>query len=111
MGAHNECRCRWERRWAQRAAAAAGSTSGDAAAAAVRCRSADRACPYEGPARSGEVEAATAGQARTVDVANVDLHRGLVLGLDQTVGGGALPRDVKVDVDALSVVHASGRHD
>ena len=25
----------------------------------------------------------------TVDVANVDLHRGLVLGLDQTVGRGA----------------------
>merc|ERR1740138_1322980 len=44
-----------------------------------------------------------------VDVGNVNLHSRLVVGHDQTVGGGALPGDVQVDVDALGVDH-TGRH-
>ena len=40
-----------------------------------------------------------------VNVAEVDLDRGLVLGADQAVWGGALARDVQVDNFALIVLH------
>ena len=42
-----------------------------------------------GRAQAHKAGAAFARERRTVDVANVDLHAGLVLGLNQTVGRGA----------------------
>jgi len=40
-----------------------------------------------------------------VDVANVDLNRAVVLGLNETVGGRALARDVKIHLLAGEVFH------
>eukprot|EP00929_Paragymnodinium_shiwhaense_P057960 TRINITY_DN29035_c0_g1_i1.p2 TRINITY_DN29035_c0_g1~~TRINITY_DN29035_c0_g1_i1.p2 ORF type:complete len:120 (-),score=6.19 TRINITY_DN29035_c0_g1_i1:12-371(-) len=40
-----------------------------------------------------------------IDVTDVDLHRRMVLGRDEAVGPRALAREVKVNVDALVVLH------
>eukprot|EP00270_Netrium_digitus_P020388 TRINITY_DN83_c0_g1_i1.p1 TRINITY_DN83_c0_g1~~TRINITY_DN83_c0_g1_i1.p1 ORF type:complete len:108 (-),score=26.43 TRINITY_DN83_c0_g1_i1:172-495(-) len=41
-----------------------------------------------------------------IHVPNVQLHRRMVLGRDQAVGGGALPRDVEIDEFTVIVLHA-----
>ena len=59
------------------------------------------ACPTD---ETGEGEdGALAGDelALSVDVADGDLDRGVVLGLDQASSGSALARDVKVDEISL----------
>ena len=42
-----------------------------------------------------------------INVSDVDLHRAVILGLDQAVGGAALARDVQVDGVALCVLFAA----
>jgi len=63
-------------------------------------------------AHSAESAADSEGRVRLqhnagdgVDIAEVDLDRGLVLRADKSVGGGALSWDVKIDNASFVVLH------
>jgi len=59
--------------------------------------------PHEpGEGESGVLAVVHAG---VVEVADVNLHGSVILGLDEAVGPAALARDVEVDVLTLSVDH------
>ena len=62
---------------------------------------------YHAPHEPGEGEGGVLPVVDTglVEVADVDLHGSVVLGLDEAVGPAALAGDVKVDVLALGVDH------
>jgi len=46
-----------------------------------------------------------------INMSDVDLHRAVILGLDQAVGGAALARDVQVDGGARCVLFAAARRE
>lgn len=62
---------------------------------------------YHAPHEPGEGEGGVLPVVDTglVEVADVDLHGSVVLGLDEAVGPAALAGDVKVDVLTLGVDH------
>jgi hypothetical protein len=58
----------------------------------------------EADAISGSALATHSVSPLGVNVSDVDLHRAVILGLDQAVGGAALARDVQIDGVAGSVL-------